>query len=248
MILERSEHPSWLSNTWIVAGRPGGSAVIVDAGGPMDPVLEAAGRHGLTVTHILLTHHHGDHVLEREALRRRTGARTAAHRLEAERIGGVDLVLREGPIEGTGDLRVRALHIPGHTAGQMAYVVNDEVCFTGDTLFRGSVGSVRDPDPEGFAHLRRSLVDRLMALPDAMQVAPGHAAPTTIGDERRDNPFLRVMSGRDPEGTARGVYDDEEVRLVVFARDYDGGFKAWIRTLAGRDLAVPGSRVRRLAG
>jgi glyoxylase-like metal-dependent hydrolase (beta-lactamase superfamily II) len=246
MILERSEHPSWLSNTWIVAARAGGSAVVVDAGGPIARVLEAAKRHDLSVTHILLTHHHGDHVLEREALKRATGAPTAAHRWEADRIGQVDLVLEEGPIEGTGDLSVRALHIPGHTAGQMAFVVNETVCFTGDTLFRGSIGSVRDPRPDAFADLRRSLVERLLGLPDAMQVAPGHAAPTTIGDERRDNPFLRVMSGREPEGTARGVYDGEEVRLVVWARDYDSGFKAWVRTPAGRDMVVPGSRVQRI--
>jgi glyoxylase-like metal-dependent hydrolase (beta-lactamase superfamily II) len=246
MILERSEHPSWLSNTWIVAARPGGSAVIVDAGGPIAPVLDAARRHALTVTHILLTHHHGDHVLEREALRRATGARTAAHRLDADRIGRVDLVLEEGPLPETGDLFVRGLHIPGHTAGQMAYVVNETVCFTGDTLFRGSIGSVRDPDPDAFASLKRSLVERLLGLPDAMLVAPGHTAPTTIGDERRDNPFLRVMTGRAPEGTARGIYDGDEVQLVVWARDYDLGFKAWIRTADGRDHAVPGSRVTRI--
>ena len=248
MILERSEHPSWLSNTWIVAGRPGGCAVIVDAGGPIAPVLEAVKRHDLSVTHVLLTHHHADHTHERLELRRATGARIAAHRLEADRIGRVDLLLGEGPIADTGDLSVRAMHIPGHTAGQMAFVVNEEVCFTGDTLFRGSIGSVRDPDPGAFANLRRSLVERLLGLPDTMQVAPGHAAPTTIGGERRDNPFLRVMSGRDPEGTARGVYDGEEVQVVVWARDYDGGFKAWVRTADGRDLAVPGSRVKRLGG
>jgi hypothetical protein len=79
-----------------------------------------------------------------------------------------------------------------------------------------------------------------------MQVAPGHASPTTIGDERRDNPFLRVMTGRAPEGTARAVYDHEDVQVVVWARDYDGGFKAWVRTPDGRDLAVPGSRVKGL--
>jgi glyoxylase-like metal-dependent hydrolase (beta-lactamase superfamily II) len=245
MILERGEHPSWLSNTWIAATRAGGSAVIVDAGGPIAPVLDAARRHALTVTHILLTHHHADHTAEREALKRATGARTAAHRLDADRIGTVDLVLEEGPIPGTGDLGVRGMHIPGHTSGQMAYVVNEAVCFTGDTLFRGSIGSVRDPAPDAFADLRRSLVERLLGLPDGMRVAPGHAAPTTIGDERRDNPFLRVMTGRAPEGTARGVYDGEDVQLVVWARDYDGGFKAWVRTADGRDLAVPGSRVTR---
>ena len=78
MILERIEHPGWLSNTWIAAPWGGGKALVVDAGGPAAPVLELLGRHDLEATHILLTHHHGDHVAEREVLRRATGARVGS--------------------------------------------------------------------------------------------------------------------------------------------------------------------------
>ena len=64
MIVERSMHPDWLSNTYLVAAAPGGAAFLVDAGGPMEPLLEKAGELGVDVTHVLLTHHHHDHVAE----------------------------------------------------------------------------------------------------------------------------------------------------------------------------------------
>lgn len=244
MILERVEHPGWLSNTWIAAPREDGEAVLVDAGGPAGPVLDLLRRHRLAVTHILLTHHHGDHVAERDALRRATGARVLAHPLEARRLGGVDLEVADGVDVETGSMRIRALHIPGHTDGQTAWLVDDTVCFTGDTLFRGSIGSTTAPGHTDFADLKRSLLDRLLALPDEMIVAPGHSSPSTIGDERRGNPFLRVLCGADPEGDGRGRFDGQPVRVIVEARDYDGGTKAWVRLPDGRDATIPGSRLR----
>ena len=250
MILERVEHPRWLSNTWIAAAAEGAEAFLVDAGGPADRVLDVLRRHRLDVTHILLTHHHGDHVADRDALRRATGAQVVAHPLEAVRLGMIDWEAREGDLVSSGALRARVLHIPGHTAGQTAYLLNDAVCFTGDTLFRGAIGSVTAPGHTDFGDLKRSLVERLLSLPDDVQVAPGHSEPTTIGRERSTNPFLRVLTGADAEGDGAGVYDGETVRVIVEARDYDGGTKAWIRLADGRDLTIPGSRLsgRRPAG
>jgi glyoxylase-like metal-dependent hydrolase (beta-lactamase superfamily II) len=245
LILERVEHPRWLSNTWIAAAGEGGDAVLVDAGGPAAPVLDRVRRLRLRVAAILLTHHHGDHVAEREALARATGAPVVAHPLEAARLGGVDREARDGATLPCGTLRVRALHIPGHTDGQTAYLLEESVCFTGDTLFRGSIGSTTAPGHTDFTDLRRSLVERLLALPDTVQVAPGHSEPTTLGRERADNPFLRVLLGRDPEGSAPGRFDGAEVRVIVEARDYDGGTKAWVRFPDGRDAVVPGSRLTR---
>jgi hydroxyacylglutathione hydrolase len=258
MILERVSHPRWLSNTWLVARREGGEGILVDAGGPAEPVLDLVRRHGVRVTHLLNTHHHHDHTCENGVLRRSTGARLLAHRLEAPLIVGLDATLEDDARIETGGLSVRVLHIPGHTAGQAAFLVSDidradghgharepAVCFTGDTLFRGSVGSTTAPGHTTFADLRRSLVDRLLSLPDATLVAPGHAEPSTIGDERARNPFLRVMLGLDPEGGETARYAGRDVRLVVWARDYDGGHKAWVRDRERGDDTVPGSLVER---
>lgn len=253
MIIERFAHPEWLSNTFLVAegdaplstGARGRAAVIIDSGGPVDRLLAQVGDAGLRVTHLLNTHHHVDHVAENRALKKATGARLGAHHLDAALIAGVDDRLSDGQVIRTGDLAIRVLHIPGHTAGQAAYLVNDEVVFTGDTLFRGSVGSTTAPGHTTFADLRRSIVERLMRLPEATRVAPGHAALTTIGDERAHNPFVRVMERLDPEGDVPARYGGRAVRLVVWARDYDAGFKAWIRLPDGEEATVPGSRVER---
>lgn len=248
MRLERITHPAWLSNSWLVADREGGTAAIVDAGGPAEPLLAMAGAWRVRVTHLLLTHHHVDHTACAVAIARATGAAVCAHRLEAPLIEGVDRVLEDGEAIDAGGLEIRVLHIPGHTAGQAAYVVDGAVCFTGDTLFRGSVGSTTAPGHTTFADLRRSLLERLLALPDATRIAPGHADPTTVGEERAGNPFLRVMLGQEPEGEAKARCGGQEVRLVVWARDYDGGHKAWVRFPGGEEATVPGSRVDRGSG
>lgn len=249
MILERVEHPRWLSNTWIAAAAEGGAGLIVDAGGPAAPVLELVRQKRLRITHLLLTHHHGDHVAEREALVAATGAQVLAHPLEAARLGGVDREVGDRDIVAAGPLRVEAMHIPGHTDGQTAWLVSDvnggdaAVCFTGDTLFRGAIGSTTAPGHTDFRDLKRSLVERLLSLPDGVRVAPGHSGPTSIGEERASNPFLRVLLGADAEGTGTGRFDGVTVRVIVEARDYDGGTKAWIRFPDGRDATIPGSRL-----
>jgi hydroxyacylglutathione hydrolase len=249
MIIERFEHPAWLSNTYLVAEGPGGATVVVDSGGPVEGLLGIVRDRGLRVTHLLNTHHHHDHTAENARLRRETGARLCAHRLDSPSIEGVDELLDDGQLIRTGGLVVRVLHIPGHTAGQAAYLIggDDPVCFTGDTLFRGSVGSTTAPGHTTFADLRRSLTERLMRLPETTRIAPGHAGPTTVGAERARNPFIRVMEGADPGGDEPARLAGRDVRLLVWARDYDGGFKAWVRFPDGSEATVPGSRVERPA-
>lgn len=246
MRYERVQHPGWLSNTWIVAESEGDHAVIVDAGAPAGPVIERVRALGLRVDYVLNTHHHHDHVAENERLVGETGARLAAHALEAGLIPGVTVELLDGEVLHAGALPIEVWHIPGHTAGQTAYLVGGRLCCTGDTLFRGSVGSTTAPGHTTFADLRRSLL-RLLSLSDEVEVAPGHSDPTTIGKERVQNPFLRVLRGAEPEGSETALYDGQEVRLVVWASDYDGGHKAWVRFPDGTEATVPGSRVRRRA-
>jgi hydroxyacylglutathione hydrolase len=244
MIFERYEHPGWMSNTYLVADAEGGAAIVIDAGGPVDGLLAEVRRRRLRVSHVLNTHHHHDHVKDNGRLVRETGALLCAHRLDAPLIEGVGERLEDRQTIREGGLEIEVLHIPGHTAGQAAYVLNRAVCFTGDTLFRGSVGSTTAPGHTTFEDLRHSL-QRLMRLEESMRIAPGHADPTTVREEMACNPFIRVMQGLDPEGTETARYGGRPVRLIVWGRDYDGGFKAWIRHDDGTDATVPGSRVER---
>jgi glyoxylase-like metal-dependent hydrolase (beta-lactamase superfamily II) len=245
MILERAMDPTYLSNTYLVAAQDGGEAFLVDAGGPLEPLLAVADNHDLTVTHVLLTHHHGDHVAALgEVLERWPRAEVLIHPLEADLVMGVTGTLEPGQELEAGGLPVRPIPIPGHTAGMLGFEVMGNV-FTGDTLFKGSVGGVRAPGSTTFADLRHSIMGVLMALPPETVVRPGHTEATTIGVEWQSNPFVRVWRGEDPEGSELCTALGEPATLVLWASDYDGGHKAWVRWPDGSDDIVPGSRVER---
>ena len=241
MILERSLHPQFLSNTFLIADREGGTAAFVDAGGPVEPLIEAADRHGVTPTHILLTHHHWDHVCEVDTLKARwPDLQVLIHPAEPYEAEHEDFP----EALAIGDLEVRALHTPGHTAGMLALVVDGTV-FTGDTLFKNSVGGVRAPGHTTYEDIRHSIMEVLMKLPPDTVVQPGHTDATTIGDEWENNAFVRVWRGVDPEGDEPCTALDEPATLILFGDDYDGGHKAWVRWPDGRDDIVPGSKVQR---
>ena len=245
MIVERSMHPEWLSNAYLVADRPGGSAVIIDSGGPSEALLAEIERHEVTPTHLLLTHHHADHVAENQVYKERFGVEILAHPLEAERLLDVDRAIEPGELLTVGELRIDALHTPGHTDGMVAYRVNDEHVFTGDTLFKGSVGGVRAPGSTTFDDLQRSIMEVLMKLPPETRLHPGHSGPTTIGAEWEENAFIRLWRGLGEEGREACHVGDEPATLILWGPDYDGGHKAWVRwTETGRDDIVAGSAVR----
>jgi hydroxyacylglutathione hydrolase len=230
--------PSWLSNAYLVADRAGGSAFFVDSGARLEPLIEAADRLDLHVTHLLTTHGHLDHVAHHGEIESRFGARILAD--QDEGVAGAE-PLSHGNVVETGGLRVETLRTPGHSPGGLSFVVNGAACFTGDTLFAGSVGGTADH----FDDVRRSVMDVLMGLPHEVRVYPGHTDETTIGREWEENPFVRVWRGEDPEGDERCHVAGEEATLIVWARDYDGGGKAWVRFKGGRDAIVGGSRVER---
>jgi glyoxylase-like metal-dependent hydrolase (beta-lactamase superfamily II) len=245
VIVERSMTEQFLSNTYLVADRPGGTAVMIDAGGPVAPLLDRIEAADLELSHVLLTHHHHDHVCELEqVLERHPGVQVLIHPDE-ERVEGTTGAIEPGtPIEA-GELSIEAIHTPGHTAGMVALVVDGSDVFTGDTLFKNSVGGVRAPGSTSYEDLRDSIMERLMKLDPATQVHPGHTDPTTIGQEWESNSFVRVWRGLDPEGDEPCTALGEPATLVLLGDDYDGGHKAWVRWPDGRDDIVPGSQVQR---
>ena len=243
MIVERSMTDNWLSNTYLVAAGPNSDAFLVDAGGPLRPLFDKADEHGLNVTHILLTHHHHDHVAELgDALAKYPDAQVLAH--PTERVPGTTGDLNPGDEVTIGGLTVTALHTPGHTGGMLGLLVDGEL-FTGDTLFKGSVGGVRAPGSTSFADIKHSIMEVILTLPPETVIRPGHTDPTTVGDELENNPFVRVWRGLDPEGNDRCTALGDPATLVLWGPDYDGGHKAWVRWEDGSDDIVPGSRVER---
>ncbi len=267
MIVERSSHPQFLSNTYLVSDHEGGPAFFVDAGGPVGPLIETAERLELTPTHLLLTHHHFDHVCEAGLLLERwPKLEVLISPLERDMLegsaGGEDSIakLLTGTIEAgqtlqLGTLEVRPLYTPGHTAGMLSFLVGDRfeladpeaprqsqtrsssaapggfaggeaVVFTGDTLFRNSVGGVRAPGHTTYTDLRDSIMGTLMELPPETIIYPGHAEASTVAEEWNTNQFIRVWRGLDPPGAEPCTALGEPATLVLLGDDYDGGHLA----------------------
>ena len=245
MIVERAMDPDYLSNTYLVAAAEGGEAFFVDAGGPVQPLIDKAQELDLTPTHVLLTHRHGDHVQQLgELLERWPDLVVLAH--PAERVPGTTGDLQPDEEVTAGGLTVKALHTPGHTAGMLALLVDGTDVFTGDTLFKGSVGGVRAPGSTSYDDLKASVMDVLLALPPETRIHPGHTDPTTVADELESNRFVRLWRGEDAEGDEQVMVWDKPATLVLWGDDYDGGHKAWIRWAdTGADDIVGGSQVQR---
>jgi len=246
MIVERSMSEQWLSNTYVVADELGGHAVIVDAGGPVQPLLDFLRRGQMELTHVLLTHHHHDHVAELDAvLDAHPGTPVLIHQLEREMVARATGMMSPGEVLESGALVIEPIHTPGHTAGMLSLLVNETDVFTGDTLFKGSVGGVRAPGHTTYADLKSSIMDKLLKLPGHTRIHPGHTDPTTVADELEHNRFVRIWRGLDPEGSQPCRAMGDEATLILLGDDYDGGHKAWIRWPDGSDDIVPGSQVQR---
>jgi glyoxylase-like metal-dependent hydrolase (beta-lactamase superfamily II) len=245
MIIERSMHDGWLSNTYLVADEQGSQAVMIDAGGPVAPLLDAIDRMRFELTHVLLTHHHHDHVAELQAvLERHPGTPVLIHQLEREQVPqATGTMSAEEPIF-CGALEIMPIHTPGHTAGMLSLLVNGTDVFTGDTLFKGSVGGVRAPGHTSYSDLKHSIMDKLLKLPPQTRIHPGHTDPTSVADELEDNGFVRIWRGVDPEGDQPALAMGEPATLILLGDDYDGGHKAWVRWEDGADDIVPGSQVQ----
>jgi glyoxylase-like metal-dependent hydrolase (beta-lactamase superfamily II) len=207
----------WLSNAYLVADEEDGSAVFVDSGAPLEPLLRAAKEWRVEPSHILRTHAHPDHVEHEDEL----GLPVVR---EAVQVGGLD---------------VEAIPTPGHSEDMVCFVVNGDLVFSGDTLFKDAVGG------GDYERVRRSVMDVYMAMPHERRVLPGHTDETTIGREWEANPFVRVWRGVEPEGTEHVRVAGRDATLIVWSPDYDGKGKAWVRYTDGTDAIVGGSRVER---
>ncbi|TMM02959.1 MAG: MBL fold metallo-hydrolase [Actinobacteria bacterium] len=246
MIVERSMNEEWLSNTYLVADELGSQAAMIDAGGPVDPLLEVLRRMRFELTHVLLTHHHHDHIAALDQVRQaHPGAQVLIHPLERDQVPQATGAMEPGAAIDVGAIVVEPLHTPGHTAGMLSLLANGTDVFTGDTLFKDSVGGVRAPGHTTYADLKRSIMETLLQLPPATRIHPGHTEPTTVGDELEHNPFVRIWRGLDSEGSEPCTALGQPATLILLAEDYDGGHKAWVRWPDGSDDIVPGSQVQR---
>jgi hydroxyacylglutathione hydrolase len=244
VIVERSMHDQWLSNTYVVADEIGGHAVMIDAGGPIASLQQFLERGPFALTHVLLTHHHYDHVAELEqVLERHPEAQVLIHSMEREQVPGATGTMEPGVQIESGALIIEPLHTPGHTSGMLSLLVNGSDVFTGDTLFRGSVGGVRAPGHTTYADLKASIMDTLLKLPPETRIHPGHSDPTSVAEELERNRFVRIWRGLDPEGNEPCTALGQPATLILLGDDYDGGHKAWIRWPDGSDDIVPGSKV-----
>lgn len=191
-----------------IAGDPDTrEAVVIDPGGDVQQIFAVLQKHNLTVVKIVATHAHFDHVLAAEELKALTGAQFVLHHSDQqildhmqERVAAlfgiqlppppkVDGHVADGDEIVAGETRMEVLHTPGHSPGSVSLVVPDQLVFSGDTLFAGSVGRFDLPGGDGDLEMR-SIRERLIPLGD-LAVYPGHGPPTTIGREKLHNPFLQ---------------------------------------------------------
>jgi len=193
------------TNCYIVGSESSREGVIIDPGNEAKKILIAVKDLALDIKFILLTHGHCDHIGALKEVREAIGAEVAMHKDDAVRLqeysllgkqfdlycpapSSPDRLLQDGDSIDVGDLHFSVLHTPGHTPGGICLLVNG-VVFSGDTLFHYSVGRCDLPGSSS-SQLMNSIHTKLMTLPDNTIVYPGHGPSTTIGAERRDNPFI----------------------------------------------------------
>jgi len=210
MILEGFPVGPIQANCYLFGDESTGELFVIDPGDEPERILAAVRRHGARVVAIVNTHGHFDHVMAVEAVRRATGAPFWIHEAEREVLAegpvrakalfGVEVPpspepnrwLKEGDELRVGGLGLTVRHTPGHSPGGVC-LLGDGLVFVGDTLFAGSVGRTDLPGAS-MDVLLESIARVLLPLPDDTVCYPGHGPETTIGEERRSNPFLQGLT------------------------------------------------------
>ena len=196
------------ANCYIVGSTSTKRGMIIDPGADADVIMKTVQETGLSISIIVITHSHMDHVGALREVQQKTNAEFAIHEAEKGFVFSTpmrmltslgvspvkspprpDRLLRDGDRIDLSDLHFEVLYTPGHSSGGIC-LLGHGVVFSGDTLFKFGIGRTDFP---GMSHERllKSIREKLMVLPDETVVYPGHGPPTTIGDERRGNPFLQ---------------------------------------------------------
>jgi hydroxyacylglutathione hydrolase len=193
-------------NCYIIGSRRTREAVVVDPGDQPEEILALARDMGVRITRIVCSHAHLDHVMAVGPVQATTGAPFLLHPWDLEIAAKVpqyaamllardappppqpDALLAEGDDVEVAGIQLRVMHTPGHTQGSIS-LYTAGMLFSGDTLFRGSVGRT-DLEGGNTAQLIQTIMERLLELPDDTVVLPGHMQETTIGHERQTNPFI----------------------------------------------------------
>jgi hydroxyacylglutathione hydrolase len=205
VILERIIVGDLETNCYIYGSSKEKEVVVIDPGGHVERILAVL--YGLTaqVRYIVNTHGHVDHIVANRALKKRTGAEILIHRLDSEMLidsrknfsdmlalpitsPPADRLLEGGDIITVGDLELKVLHTPGHSPGGMT-LLSDGLAFTGDTLFAGAIGRWDFPGAS-YNLLLASVRNKLLVLDENTIIYPGHGPSSTIGAEKRYNPFF----------------------------------------------------------
>lgn len=207
VIIEKLELGPFGSNCFIIGDESSKEGMVIDPGAEADRVLSRVKDLGLEIKLIVLTHGHMDHVGAVREVKEATGADIAIHTEDAESLQATnpmgmmlrlslqappppDRLLTDGDSIDIGDRHFLVIHTPGHTLGGIC-LLGEGVAFTGDTLFNLSIGRSDMPGGDG-RQLVEGIVTKLMILPDDTIVYPGHGPDTTIGLERKWNPFLNI--------------------------------------------------------
>jgi hydroxyacylglutathione hydrolase len=194
-------------NCYILGDEETKEAVVIDPGGDEDEILDALNHNKFQLKLIVDTHGHFDHVDANQPLKDATGARIAIHEADAQmlaqpsaeamfftgnrvRLSQPDILLKEGDVLTFGQYRLRVLHTPGHTPGGISLVLEDHTyVYVGDLLFAGSIGRTDFPGGS-FEALINAVRTKIFPLGDNYTVYPGHGPVTTVGQERKYNPFF----------------------------------------------------------
>ena len=186
-----------MTNCYIVGHVETREALVIDPGADREKevkkILKEIESDGFKIKYIVNTHGHPDHTGSNKTFKETTGAPILIHELDVPMLKGpfADETLHDGDLVQVGEIVLRVLHTPGHSQGSISLIGND-VVFTGDTLFAGSIG--RYDLPGGSLDEIKKSLQKLMILPDYMKVYPGHGPASTIGEEKRSNPFLQNFS------------------------------------------------------
>ncbi len=209
MYLKQLEVGNFSVFAYLLAGENGGDGLVIDPAGDVDQIVALAKKDDIRIQFIVNTHAHVDHVMGNEAMKNKTGAQIIIHEEDAPLLtrtsrsmfsmfGGqpsppADRTVKDGDLIQVGQHSLMVLHTPGHSPGGIS-LLEQGMVFTGDSLFAGSIGRTDLPGGD-LMTLIRSIKTNLMTLPDDTQVFCGRGPATTIGEERKENPFLNAESG-----------------------------------------------------